>query len=59
LAVKSQNILDNDIKILDQILADEKSREDKLKAEQAKVRKLFREKTIGIPRAPATDSSNF
>jgi len=45
----SQEAVDNDLKILNQILADQKKVQDKKDHEQAQLRKLFREKTTGVP----------
>ena len=47
--VDEQGVLDNDIKTLNQILKNEKDFEDRRNKEQAKLRKLFKEKTVGLP----------
>jgi hypothetical protein len=48
-AEDSQSAVDSDIKTLNKILESEKKREDKINHDQAGLRKLFREKTIGVP----------
>lgn len=48
-AEDSQSAVDSDIKTLNKILANEEQREEKINHEQAGLRKLFREKTIGVP----------
>jgi hypothetical protein len=46
---ESQLALDKDIKTLNQILKNEKDFEDKKNREQAKLRSLFKAKTVGLP----------
>jgi len=49
IAEDSQSAVDSDIKTLKEIMANEQKRQDKINREQAGLRKLFREKTVGVP----------